>query len=170
MVEVIKQTDRLTESETRILFGWGENIFGVLPHELTWRPKDLHFVLHADNQPVSHVGLLQHLIRVGEQPLKVAGVGGVVTVPEAQKRGLAQRLMKHATVFMENEWMVDAGLLFCLPKMEAYYARLGWRKIDSPIVFDQPGGKTASPLPVMVLPFGGRPWPKGEVDLESLPW
>jgi integrase len=48
------------------------------------------------------------------------GVGGVVTVPGAQKKGLARRLMQHTAEFFEREWKVDAGLLFCFPKLTAY--------------------------------------------------
>ncbi len=166
----IRQADILTDEENRILFHWGENIFGDLTHQLTWRPKHLHFVLYADEKPVSHVGLLRHEVKVGDEPVKVAGVGGVVTVPAVQKQGVARKLMQHAARFMDTEWDVDAGLLFCLPKMEAYYARLGWQTIDGPVIVDQPTGRVASPLLVMVLTFHNQAWPKGEVDLQSLPW
>ena len=175
MAEEIKQTDALTEAEVESLFGWGENIFGVLPHTLTWRPKDTHFVLYADGRSLSHVGLLRHTIKVNGDPILVAGVGGVVTVPEAQRRGLARRLMEHAHKFMEHEWAVDAGLLFCLPEKEQYYGRLGWQTLEAPVTIQQPDDshglrKVLSPLSVMILPLGNTRWPSGQVDLDSLPW
>ena len=170
MSNEIRKSNALTDEETRRLFHWGENIFGVQPHQLTWRPKDLHFVLYSEDQPLSHVGLLRHEIMVDGKRLKVAGVGGVVTVPEAQRQGLARKLMLHAMSFIRSEWDMDAGLLFCLPKMEAYYARLGWQTTDGPVIFDQPAGKVSSPLLVMVLPLRDQPWPQGKVDLQSLPW
>ncbi|HKO97502.1 MAG TPA: GNAT family N-acetyltransferase [Pyrinomonadaceae bacterium] len=170
MNELIRQSDALSEEETRLLFKWGEDIFGELPHQLTWRPKELHFVLFSDGKPLSHVGLLRHEVSVDGKPMKVAGLGGVVTVPEAQKQGIARRMMEHAMLFMKRAWEVEAGLLFCLPKMEAYYARLGWQTIDGPVLFDQPVGKVTSPLLVMVYPLREKAWPKGEVDLQGLPW
>ena len=170
MNEEIKLKDKLTDEETRLLFHWGENIFGVLPHSLTWRPKDTHLVWYEDAKPLSHVGLLKHSVNVGGQPVVVGGVGGVVTVPEAQRRGLAHRLMEHAAEFLKGEWKVDAGLLFCLSSKESYYARLGWQRIHGPVMIDQPVGKVESPLLVMVLPLGNVTWPTGEVDLMSLPW
>jgi predicted N-acetyltransferase YhbS len=170
MSEEIKQSGSLTDEETQRLFRWGDNIFGVLPHSLSWRPKQLHFVLYAEGKPVSHVGLLKHVVAVNGEPVMVAGVGGVVTVPEAQKRGIARRLMQHAAQFLEHEWIVDAGLLFCLPKLEAYYARLGWQTIEGLVTIEQPKGRITSPLLVMVLPLGEFTWPTGEVDLQSLPW
>lgn len=170
MTEEIRQSARLTNEETKHLFGWGDNIFGVVPHALTWRPKELHFVLYSNGKPVSHVGLLKHVVAVNGKPVTVAGVGGVVTVPEAQRKGMACRLMQHAGQFLKRQWKVDAGLLFCLPKLEAYYMRLGWHTIEGPVTIEQPKGKIASPLRVMILPLGKTNWPTGEVDLQSLPW
>jgi GNAT superfamily N-acetyltransferase len=170
MTEEIRQTEALTDEENKRLFGWDENIFGITAHELSWRPKDLHFVLYSDGKPVSHTGLLKHEVSVNGEPVTVGGVGGVVTVPEAQKRGFAGRLMKHAAKFLEREWKVDAGLLFCLPKMVAYYEALGWQSLESEVLIEQPNGKIAAPLPVMVLPLGERSWPFGTVELRSLPW
>lgn len=170
MPEAIKQSDLITDEETRLLFGWGKDIFGVLPHALTWLPKDLHFVLYSDDKPLSHVGLVRHLVSVNGMSVTVAGVGGVVTVPEAQRQGTARRLMEHAASFIKTHWNVEAGLLFCLPRMEAYYARLGWQIIEGPVTFDQPDGRITSPLLVMVLPLRLTSWPKGNVGLLSLPW
>ena len=92
MVDEIRQTEALTDEEEQLLFGWGEDIFGVAALKLSWRPKDLHFLLYADGEPVSHVGVLKHAVSVNGEPATVGGVGGVVTVPGAQKKGLARRL------------------------------------------------------------------------------
>lgn len=170
MTYEIRQSETLTDEENKRLFGWGENIFGVAPHQLRWRPKDLHFVLYSDGQPVSHAGVLRRVVRVNGEPVTVGGVGGVVTVPEAQRKGFAWRLMKHAARFIELEWKVDAGLLFCLPTMVAYYEALGWQALERDVLIDQPRGRVAAPMCVMVLLLGERPWPSGTVELESLPW
>lgn len=77
--------------------------------------------------------------------------------------------MQHATRLLK-EWSVDAGLLFCLKRMVPYYEAQGWRVVDQPVLIDQPAGEITSPLEVMVLKFGGRPWPDGKVKLNSLPW
>ena len=92
MADAIRQAEVLTDEEKQLLFGWGENIFGIAALKLSWRPKDLHFLLYADGEPVSHVGVLKHTVSVNGEPATVGGVGGVVTVPGAQKKGLARRL------------------------------------------------------------------------------
>jgi len=55
MADEIRQAEGLTDEEKQLLFGWGENIFGVAALKLSWRPKDLHFLLYADGEPLSHV-------------------------------------------------------------------------------------------------------------------
>ena len=170
MMEEIRQTQALSDEEKTQLFGWGDNIFGVESLKLNWRPKDLHFLFYSDGRPISHVGIVKHVVSVNGKPVTVGGVAGVVTVPAEQKKGCARRLMEHAMRFFEREWKVDAGLLFCLPQLAAYYERLGWQGVESTVMIEQPNGKIASPLRVMVRPLGGRSWPNGSVELQSLPW
>ena len=170
MAEEIRQTEVLTDEEKQRLFGWGENILGVAALKLSWRPKDLHFVLYSDGEPVSHVGVLKHVVSVNGEPATVGGVGGVVTVPEAQKKGFARQLMRHAAKLLEQEWKMDAGLLFCLPKLLAYYEALGWQEVETSVLIEQPSGTIVSPVPVMVLPLGEAGWSSGSIELRGLPW
>jgi GNAT superfamily N-acetyltransferase len=166
----IKRVTSLTEAEQKQLFGWGENIFGVQGHALQWRPKDVRFVLYDKGELVSHAGLLQHHVSVNGDPISVAGLGGVVTVPAAQRKGFARQLVEHAMKYAKTEWQVEAGLLFCRTQMINYYAALGWQPVESPVMIDQLNGKIASPLTVMVLTFGDFDWPAGTVELNSRPW
>lgn len=170
MAEAIRQSDTITDEERERLFNWGENIFGIEAHALSWRGKDLHFFMDVDGEPLSHASLLKHEIQVGGRAVMVAGLGGVVTRPEAQGRGYARRLVEHAAEFFAREWKVEAGLLFCLPRMVSYYAALGWQSIKEPVLIEQPSGQIEAPLPAMVLPCEGHEWPAGRVELRSLPW
>src|ERR1044071_9575709 len=111
----IKQVATLTDADRSKLFDWGVDIFGADHFKLRWRPKQLHFLMVADGEVVSHVGVLKHEIKVGDQAVAVGGVGGVVTVPAAQNRGYASELMRHTAGFFSN-WDVEAGLLFCMPR------------------------------------------------------
>lgn len=169
MVEEIRQADVITDEEREWLFLWGEDIFGVGSLAVQWRPKETHFFMEVDGQALSHVGLLKHVVSVGGQPSTVAGVGGVVTRPEAQGRGYARRLLQHATEVFTQQWKVDAGWLFCLPRMESYYAALGWQLVKDTVHVWEPE-KITIPISAMVLPCGVREWPGGEVELQSLPW
>ena len=70
MADEIRQTEALTDEEEQLLFGWGEDIFDLAALKLSWRPKDLHFLLYADGEPVSHVGILKHAVSVNGEPAR----------------------------------------------------------------------------------------------------
>ena len=170
MASHVRQTDALTDAEKQQLFGWGENIFGVAELGLSWRPKEVHFLRCHDGAPVSHVGVLKHAMCVNGTSMAIAGIGGVVTVPGARGKGFARGLLEHALAFARREWAVQAGMLFCLPRMSSYYEALGWLHVRAEISVEQPGGRKVSPLRVMVLPFDDLAWARGPVELDSLPW
>ena len=133
----IRQARQLSPEELRQLWGWGEDIFGIAHLHLTYRPKtgdEIHFVLYADSHPVSHAGGLKHYARANGQPVLIGGIGGVMTIPAAQRRGHAAILIQHATNFLRDEWKVDFGLLFCIDRMRGYYERLGWRKVECEVL------------------------------------
>jgi GNAT superfamily N-acetyltransferase len=166
----IRVAGSLTEEERQALFFWGENIFGSEDLRYKWRGKELHFLLEDGGRPVGHVGLLRHTVSAGGRAVRVAGVGGVVTRPEAQGHGLAQRGMRHAAEFFCHEWGVEFGFLFCRDALVAFYERLGWQVVPDPVEIEQPGGPVVCSMNVMVLPCGGRRWPEGPVVLHSFPW
>jgi GNAT superfamily N-acetyltransferase len=118
-IEILR-VETLSDANRATLFDWGEDIFGADHFKLRWRPKDLHFLMIVDGELVSHVGILKHEVSVGNRVIRVAGVGGVVTVPHAQKRGYASELMRHAADFFSH-WDVEGGLLFCMPRRVKLY-------------------------------------------------
>ena len=65
-MEVRLVTD-LSEAEKQQLFEWGPDVFGAEALHLQWRPKDWHFLVYANVQLVSHVGIVKHIVIVGEQ-------------------------------------------------------------------------------------------------------
>jgi GNAT superfamily N-acetyltransferase len=170
----IRQVPQLTQDDVRQLYGWGENIFGTAHLHLTYRakdPNDLHFLLYAgDEGPLSHAAILKHRASVNGVPALIGGIGGVVTIPSAQRRGYAAMLVRHATEFLAHEWDVDFAMLFCIDRMVSYYARLGWRKVDCEVMLDQPTGKRPSPFHVMTLPFNERFHTINSIDLASASW
>jgi len=162
----IRTFHTLPDAEVQALFGWGEDPFSVTPLGLQWRSKDRHFVLYEDGAPLASASVLRHEVR----DRVVGGLGGVVTRPEAQGRGLARQVVGRATEFMRDDLGASFGLLFCLPRLVPFYESQGWTVVEQGILIDQPGGKIPSPVPVMILPFGEERWPAERVDLGSLPW
>ncbi|HST52782.1 MAG TPA: GNAT family N-acetyltransferase [Pyrinomonadaceae bacterium] len=166
----IRFADRLTDEERKILFEWSENVFGDDDAKYQWRPKDYHFVTEEDGRVISHVGVLKTTVRAGGIDVTVGGVGGVVTVPEAQGRRLVHAGMRRAAEFICSELKAEFGVLFCLERLRAFYARQGWQLVEETIEFEQPSGKVVSPFRLMVLPCGSRAWPAGKVEVAGFPW
>src|SRR5688572_6868962 len=65
-IQVIKtrRTRDLPEEDRQKLFGWGENLFGVLPFDLSWRTKDWHVLAYDEGAAVAHAGVLRHDVLV----------------------------------------------------------------------------------------------------------
>jgi GNAT superfamily N-acetyltransferase len=169
----IRRSSQLSPEEARRLFGWSDNIFGTAGLNLTNRSKDgvERFVLYAgDEGPLSHVGVLRHRGSANGLPALVGGIGGVVTIPDAQKRGYAALVVQHATEFLRREWNVDFALLFCVDRMVRYYERLGFQTVRCEVLVDQPAGKIPSPFNVMTLAFDPRFDVIERIDLASAPW
>jgi GNAT superfamily N-acetyltransferase len=171
MTFAIRQVTVLTESDRQRLFGWGGDIFGAEPLQLSWRPnRDWRFILLVDNQPVSHVAVLLHSIMVADQPLRVGGIGGVVTIPQAQGQGYAQALLDRVEQFLCCELQVEFGLLFCRDPLGPFHEQRGWQPISNLVRIAQPAGPIDAPLQVMVYPCQCTAFPAGTVVLNSLPW
>jgi len=168
-IEII-EAESLSGEEWRQLFEWGEDIFGANDLHLSWRKKDWHFLIYEDGVPVSHAAVLKHTVLIGEKSVLVGGVGGVVTHEKAQGKGYAHILMRKIADFLENDWRVEAGLLFCLPRLVPFYESLGWQTVQAKVFIEQPNGTIESPMGIMVLPFGENRWQDGSVELQSFPW
>ena len=170
MSEIIKQSKQLTDEEGARLFGWGDDPFGATGFHIANRPPELHFVLAANGLAMSHMSGVHAEVIVGEQTLLVGGIGGVVTRGDAQGKGYAGRLLRHAVAFFKSEWKVDAGMLFCFERLVPYYAAQGWQLIESPVLIEQPAGQVEYPARAMMLPIGSSQWPQGAVQVNGLPW
>ena len=166
----IRYAEALTEEERQALFFWGKDIFGLEDRDYRWRPKDYHFITEEDGRPLSHVGIIKTVVSVGGRQVTVGGIGGVVTVPEAQGRHLVHAGMRQAAEFICRELGADFGMLFCLPRLEPFYARQGWQTLSDEVEIDQPAGKIVWPYHVQVKPCGERVWPAGRVEVGGLPW
>ena len=104
--------------------------------------------------------------------MSVAGVQNVFAVPECRGRGLAELAMR-AIMEEAGRRGRDQGLLFCLPKLERWYLRLGWFTLpDVPVTRVEDGREC--PLPgkniAMSYPLGMAAFPPGPIHLQGNDW
>lgn len=171
MTETIKQALELTPEESHALFNWSDDVFNAAGCTLSWGGgSNTHFVLETEGQPMCQLGALRHEVDVDGVTVKIAGLGGVITRPEAQGRGYARRLIQHALSVCAEEWSIEAGMLFCLDHMIPYYNSIGWQQLLVPVMIDQPQGPVPAPGGVFVRPLGDRKWPAGPVFVNRMPW
>jgi GNAT superfamily N-acetyltransferase len=135
-----------------------------------WAPPQWHALTSFDAVLVSYLRIFERTISVGEETLRVSGVGGVMTLPEWRQRGLASITLRRAAGFMRDESRVDYALLLCRDEVARVYTKLGWETVAGPTTFEQPSGRAMYPHHTMVLRFTARAWPSGPIDLCGLPW
>lgn len=139
---------------------------------LEWvRPQWGVFILDDANALVSYAGLLIRKARLNGQAVAIGGIGGVMTSPEARRRGHARAAIQLALEFFRDSGDVDFGLLVCEPRLLAYYGTLGWTEFKGNTVVRQHG----VPAPftfnhVMTCAVRATPSHEGTIDLEGPPW
>lgn len=167
----IKPGDSLSEEEWRQVDRVSEAAYAGDTSELTWADEQNWVVMGSlDGLIVSCLILIERTGKIDEQPVRLGGVGGVATHPDAQRKGYARQVMLAAADFMRDQLKVEFGLLVCSVELAGYYGRMGWQSVDGLLFADQPEGKTRLDMPVMVLPCGDKKWPDGSIDLCGLPW
>ena len=147
---------------------WFQLQFGHTLYQ--WAPPQWHVLTYVDAALASYLRIFERTISVGEQTLRVSGVGGVMTLPEWRQRGLAGITLRRAAMFMRDELRVDFALLLCRDEVAPLYAKLGWEIVAGPTTFEQPTGRATYPRHTMVLRYTARAWPSGPIDLCGLPW
>ncbi len=119
-----------------------------------------------------HIGVVDRVVTVGDQPLRVAGLQNVCVVPASRKTGLFDRLMEG--VLQESaRRSFDMGLLFCREPLRKAYARFGWLDVsDRPAIRVDDGVEV--PLPshagAMVFPMAVKALPAGAFHLRGNDW
>lgn len=138
---------------------------------IEWANSSTWFVLgRLDGRLVTQIGVLNRMIQAGGQELSIAGVGGVATHPDFQRRGFAAHLLQAAAEQMRRLGGYDFAMLYCNPKLIPYYAKSGYRQVVNPIYILQHGQRVLFEDHQMVLPLSGKLWPEGDVDVNGPPW
>ncbi len=137
-------------------------------------PADQYYVIGWVDEKTWVSVLVIHWrdITVGGQPLRVGGVGGVMTPPEHRGKGYASTLMRRAAEIICEHG--THGFLICAQERLKMYGRVGWQEVTVPTYFRQ--ARHAGRLTFgdathkMVYTCGDATWPPGEIDLLANPW
>jgi aminoglycoside 2'-N-acetyltransferase I len=147
-------------------------VWATLPwRNVTWAHAEWRVLTRDDaRRVISHVGVFFRDATVDGSPMRIGGIGGVMTQPGFRRRGLATTALRYACDFIAKERAAFA-LLFCEPKTAPLYERLDWRRFAGTVFVAQPAGTvrfTASDA--MVLDLARSAPTRGTIDLCGLPW
>jgi GNAT superfamily N-acetyltransferase len=141
----------------------------VIWRDVTWAQADKRIFARLNGETVCHAGLYLREAKDGTREVRVGGIGGVMTLPEARRHGCAGEVLRAAAEVMKGEGC-DFGLLFCETHNVAFYERLGWRKFRGEVFCEQPTGRVRFDIMhTMVLPVSSEPQ-SSAIDLCGLPW
>ena len=164
----VYSANELSAQQQDEIDAWFHMQFGHIPYE--WAAPAWHVLACVDDTLVSCLRLLQRVVSAGDQPVRVGGVGGIMTRPQWQRRGLASATLRRAAELIADELRAEIGFLLCREEVAPVYARLGWQTVPGPTTFAQSTGMTTYPRLTMVLPCTTRTWPGGAIDMRGLPW
>lgn len=107
----------------------GENLY--MPE--TYPPENLpiHFALAEGDTLVSYAAVMQVNLAHAGTDYHIAGFGNMFTFLPFRKHGYGRQVLSAATDFIRRS-DADAGVLFCDPGLESFYAADGWLKTASP--------------------------------------
>lgn len=101
----------------------GENLY---MHE-TYPPElqPVHFVMAEGDSLLSYGALLRLSLMHAGIEYQVYGFGNLLTFPPFRGRGYGGQILQKATQYIQQS-DVDAGILFCDPSLEGFYATRAW--------------------------------------------
>jgi predicted N-acetyltransferase YhbS len=121
---------------------------------------------------IAHVGVVDRVVAFGDVKARAAGIQNVFVRPEFRGQGLSDAVMRAAQSEAVRRGF-DCGLLFCIPKLEAVYARTGWQTISNAVLRTDDDG-VEKPLPgrnvAMLLPIRLVSPPPSVIHLMGNDW
>jgi len=141
-----------------------------------WHCVPKYRVLGRDTEGsiVAHAAVVERKVFVGPNlsEVRVAGIQSFCILPDYRGTGLSNKMMS-AAMEEANRRGFDAGLLFCLERLETLYSRMGWSKLNAAVYMaNEKEGKTLIPAKniAMFYPLRAKQFPVGHIDLAGTDW
>ena len=144
--------------------------------KLTWADivfahAELRVLVQSETEgTVAHVGIYRRAVKWNGRTVPAGGIGGVLTHPDARRRGYASLALNAAVQTLKHEGSTAFALLFCEPHNAPFYSARGWKPFDGEIYVEQPQGRVRfEAMAPYVYALKHAP-EKGVIDLCGLPW
>jgi predicted acetyltransferase len=166
-IETIHEKDLMEERRDQLI-QWFRDEFAYIPFK--WADPEWYILALNGSELIGRLAIIDRIVLVEGQQIRVGGVSGVITKKKWRKRGVASTLMTEAVNVIEDKLNTAFGLLLCREDVSGFYNGLGWKINDFSTIFEQPKGKMTFPKLTMIYSCKGNVWPKGPIDLNGLPW
>jgi aminoglycoside 2'-N-acetyltransferase I len=146
--------------------------FALPADTYSWNPPSWSALIKSGQRVVAHAGIIYRVLQVGQLRVPVAGIGGVMTLPDWRRRGYARALLANATAFAALQLWAPFAMVICPKEDSSFYQHLGWQVAEAPIWCEQPGGRIRlqNELALYLACQGDAEWPSGSIDLGGTPW
>jgi aminoglycoside 2'-N-acetyltransferase I len=140
-----------------------------------YAPLELHALVYDRGRLVGHAGSARRFIQVGPAEVLVAGIGGVVTAPDARGRGVGRAMVSALREASRTLAKAEFGLLGCREEVIGFYENCGLVRVHNTVrdLSPRDAATVVESRGPTLIHSGIRPaeeWPTGTVDLRGLPW
>ena len=175
MITELHVTDELSPDDRARTAALTDLAFGPAPVDpataMAWAAADETAIARdPDGGVAAMVGIVHRDGLLDGRPVRLAGIGGVATVPALRRRGYARAALDRALAEIDARGP-DLTVLVCDPSMRDHYARVGFHPFAGTTWMEQHGARVVLDLePTMIRP-GLLPAPlDGDLDLRGAPW
>jgi predicted acetyltransferase len=175
-LEVIDSSQKpLNNLQVDFIRKWGERFFGSLPMttKYSWTGANetrFNVFICKNDEIVSRLRIISRKAQIDGEDVPFGGIGGVMTTPAQQRKGFATLALREGERLIFQVLNARLGILLCLPELVPFYKRFGWRKVECPVMFEQPNGMVVWPESAMFLPKTGENWTPRTINLCGLPF
>jgi aminoglycoside 2'-N-acetyltransferase I len=151
---------------------WPSEVLATLPWaNIVSADAELRVLVQDETEGlVCHVGITRREAKWNERPVRIGGIGGVITHEAFRRRGLASVALNAAIQTLKDERATDFALLFCEPHNAAFYRDRGWKPFAGEVFAQQPGGRIRYDVMMPLVFYLKRAPHEGVIDLCGLPW
>lgn len=142
-------------------------------YNLEWAAEgDWQITVWKDDIWVSVQQIFERSVYVDGQPVPVAGLGNLMTLPHWRNCGYGTQAFTTAIDFITHNLHCEYGMMFCAKKRIPLGGMPGWQIVRAPVTCWQSSGPCTlnDEFHTLVSCLGGQHWPCGQVELRSLPW
>jgi GNAT superfamily N-acetyltransferase len=177
-LEILKESDVSPELDAAIreilciCFPYEKQIFSGTRAWHGIKPSFVILLQKAGNI-IAYLAVVDRIIKVAEEPVRVAGIHGVCVLPEYRGRRLSAKLLR-AAMDKSDRLGFDLGLLFTGSDLIKHYASCGWKLLANKPIIRVDKNSTEITMPAqqttMYYPLARPDFPPGPVHLQGNDW